>query len=541
MSSKADMSTSVFTYNLTRPYPYRWYTPLIIVGFLLAAVLFSFLNYVSSGYTLQAKYLFDSNATTWSDSDLWLKYWPSAFVGSIKPTCQPSSLPVGTTLVTNNSALPWTITNVTLRSGDDDSPEPLSSLVYQSNFLEECQFRSITLYLDSYLGGRAAPQISWSQWGAEVEGRMYCQVQNDLGVNYVNLTASYNLLPRSAFENNNTFTFPGRNSSLYSLWWGESLLSASWWDFVNVMASNGSDYVAGVITLTPETTSGTSRLSLVPRGLFVETPRAGNDPVSIEKPITALPSPFAKNTLPGVPALTASTTFFNVESTSTMSINSATLRRRANDTPSSAESLAEPDVKNQADTLGLVFLSIMWTDLGQSEQDHNIFQDPELLRAYSDNLTEITLNLRDNQTIGPETAPYKPSPDGDARLVVNPSILVTDYLCQVPQRKPWGSLITSILVADIVFLRTLWAIVTFIASHFAKRQSPLANSCESCLPPFDDERIQGNEKVLPSRLSEAGSSVTVVNREESQRSTLLVQRASLDDEADLGHMAEQRP
>lgn len=160
------MSTSVFTYNLTRPYPYRWYTPLIIVRFLLAAVLFSFLNYVSSGYTLQAKYLFDPNATTWSDSDLWLKYWPSAFVGSIKPTCQPSSLPVGTTLVTNNSALPWTITNVTLRSGDDDSTKPLSSLVYQSNFLDECQFRSITLYLDSYLSGRAAPRISLSQWGA---------------------------------------------------------------------------------------------------------------------------------------------------------------------------------------------------------------------------------------------------------------------------------------------------------------------------------------------------------------------------------------
>lgn len=249
---------------------------------------------------------------------------------------------------------------------------------------------------------------------------------------------------------------------------------------------------------------------------------------------------FQKNYLSGAPSMTQKTTL-NVESTSSMSINSATLRRRADIDPSSPEFLTESDVKNQADTLGLVFLSIMWTDLGQIKQSYNILQDPELLRAYSDNLTEITLNLRENQTIGPETAPYKQSHDDDARLVVNPSILVMDYLCQVPERKPWGSLITSILAADIVFLRTLWAIVTFIASYFAKRQSPFANSCESCLRPFDDERNQGNEKVMPSRLSEAGSSVTVVNEEESQRSTLRVQRASLNDEVDLGHVAKHRP
>ena len=170
------MPLFAFTYNLTRSYPYRYYTPVLIVDFLIATALFSFLNYVSSGYTLQASYLPDSNDTTWASSDSWLKHWPSAFVGSIRPTCQPSSIPVGTRTMTNNSALSWTITNVTLHTSD--SIEVLSSLVYQSNLLQECRFRSIALYLDSYLGGRNAPQISWSAWGAQLEGRVYCQVHN---------------------------------------------------------------------------------------------------------------------------------------------------------------------------------------------------------------------------------------------------------------------------------------------------------------------------------------------------------------------------
>jgi hypothetical protein len=58
------MPSSVLTYNITRPYPYRWYTPALVIGFVLAAAFFSFVNYVSSGYTLQAAYLSDSNATS---------------------------------------------------------------------------------------------------------------------------------------------------------------------------------------------------------------------------------------------------------------------------------------------------------------------------------------------------------------------------------------------------------------------------------------------------------------------------------------------
>jgi hypothetical protein len=449
------------------------------------------LNYVSSGYTLQASYLADSNATTWARSDSWLRHWPSAFVGGIKPTCQPSSIPLGTRTVTNNSALAWTITNVTLHTGDD--VESLSSLVYQSNLLRDCKFRSVTIYLDSYLGGRNAPQVSWSTWGAEVEGIMYCEVHNSArGVTFVNLTADYNLLPRSAFENNETFRFPGRDQKRYSLWWGESLLSAAWWDFVNIVAANAQDFVGGVIAWEPNMSSGATNQDFLTRALFLPVPYAGDNAVSIGTPII--------NTFPGVPDLTPGVTYM-YSAEPALPTSSALLKAR----DLASDVTADPWIIQRARTLGIVFLSTLWTDLGQFNQNNNILDDPGLLQKFSQNLTDIRLGLKDNQTIGPELSPYFTSPETDAQLGVIPSILVTDYLCQVPQRKPWGSLITSVLVADLVFLRTLWAIISFIARHFAQRHDPLANSCETCLRRFDVDGDYTDDKHVSASASGRGS------------------------------------
>jgi hypothetical protein len=128
---------------------------------------------------------------------------------------------------------------------------------------------------------------------------------------------------------------------------------------------------------------------------------------------------------------------------------------------------------------------------------------------------------RDSQTVGPETAPYAPSPENDARLGVTPSILVTDYLCQVPQRKPWGSLITSVLVADLVFLRTLWTIISFVASYFAQRHDPLANSCETCSRKSDGDVGLEDEKRTSSSVSARGSIMSNGADRETQYSALL--------------------
>lgn len=47
------MASSMFDYSISRPYPFRWFTPVVIVGGAIALVLFSFLNLVSTGYYLR--------------------------------------------------------------------------------------------------------------------------------------------------------------------------------------------------------------------------------------------------------------------------------------------------------------------------------------------------------------------------------------------------------------------------------------------------------------------------------------------------------
>jgi hypothetical protein len=514
------MPSSVLTYNITRPYPYRWYTPVLVVGFVIAAAFFSFVNYVSSGYTLQAAYLSDSNATTWSTSNSWLNHWPSAFVGSIKPTCQPSLIPVGTTTVTNNSALSWTISNVTSHS--QAGIRTLPSLIYKSHILEDCQCRSITVYLDSYLGVRNAPQVDWSYWGAEVEGRMYCRVYNP-DMTYINMTANYNLLPRSAFENNETYNFPGKNTSRRSLWWAESVLSATWWDLVDAMKNVSAGYNSGVITLTLNDTIADQALKFDKRSLFLLAPKIGVVHISLGTSGDAI------TTFPGAPRFT--TTYFVEPNRVDGSMTSAAaLPRRvaAHTDPLEWNSFApslttdSADVLWQVEALGRVFLSTMWTDLGQQQQELNIFSDPVLLQDSTQNMTATESRLASasrEHLFGPETKPYLNDQTDDASLGVSPSIIATNYLCQIPQRKPWGSLITSVLVADLVFLRTLWAIITFVASYFTKRHDPTANSCDTCLRAHDTDANSVDGKEVYHSLPE--STCAADDEQQSQHNSLL--------------------
>lgn len=98
------MHSSYFDYKISRPYPFKWFTPVVIIGGAVAVVLLSILNLGSSGYTLAARYSHDPNATVSVGRS---QYWPS--LPTIKPhaTCQSANTPVNTRLFTNNTALTY--------------------------------------------------------------------------------------------------------------------------------------------------------------------------------------------------------------------------------------------------------------------------------------------------------------------------------------------------------------------------------------------------------------------------------------------------
>lgn len=57
------MYESFFTYNLTRPYPYKWFSWVVGLGGLGFLVFFSIVNLAANGYALNYVYTTDPNGT----------------------------------------------------------------------------------------------------------------------------------------------------------------------------------------------------------------------------------------------------------------------------------------------------------------------------------------------------------------------------------------------------------------------------------------------------------------------------------------------
>ena len=153
------MHESFISYQITRPYPFRWVTPVVVAGAAVAMVLFSLLNFASSGYTLVSEYSTNPNATT----QHWLDNWPSSLRSKIRPTCPPSAIPINSRLYTNNTALQYDLNAVRpLDSGIVSLP----SLVYSNNPLVDCGVQSIQMTFDMF--GRTANQIAVRSWGLDI-------------------------------------------------------------------------------------------------------------------------------------------------------------------------------------------------------------------------------------------------------------------------------------------------------------------------------------------------------------------------------------
>jgi hypothetical protein len=71
---------------------------------------------------------------------------------------------------------------------------------------------------------------------------------------------------------------------------------------------------------------------------------------------------------------------------------------------------------------------------------------------------------------------------------VSPSQIVLQYLCQVPHLKSTGSLIISILVADLVFLQVLWKVFNWAVTLTLERRDLKANYCLGC-----EKRLQAGD------------------------------------------------
>lgn len=440
------MHESIFSYGLSRSYPFKWFTPTVILGAIVATALFSFLNVAATGYEMVTVEASSPNETTAMKT--YFSGWPNFMTGNTRPSCDTKILGIRNAYTTSNAALSYTLDNI-WQNKSDGAPEYFGDVPYYNNRLKACTVPSVEIFLESM--GRSAWQISGQVWGAELKAEIVCTLDIPEGSKYVQLSTTYDF-------NTAASRFPGRNETTRpSLWWGESLLA---WYYIKLtrdvaFLDNGKDVTLrkGYMKYRPPT-----------------TPVSSSDDIASPTFFTDLtPSCFfvsERNQLVPAPVI-------------------GYCNRTA-----AARPFDNASLWSSAVAITKVFHSTVLADLGQPES--NILTDTNLLEYFSSNISEIARQQAGGQAtwgwgnnlkvseVGLAAGPYTVQNKTRWNLRAEPSFMSITYLCQVPRLKSAGSLILSVLIADFVLLQVLWKLFVLCVDFFMYRNYADMGSCQGC-------------------------------------------------------------
>jgi hypothetical protein len=131
-----------------------------------------------------------------------------------------------------------------------------------------------------------------------------------------------------------------------------------------------------------------------------------------------------------------------------------------------------PNIWFEVDRLAKSYYSSILLDLGQTNPSSNMLLNETALKFYLQEYPTLFKNetLMDFRELTSKSGVELSSSNSDdftssvGNLSTSPSVIRTKYLCQVPKKKSPGSIIISILVADIVLMQALWKLFNFIIS-----------------------------------------------------------------------------
>jgi hypothetical protein len=456
------MHQSFFSYNITRPYPFRWFTPFVIVGGIIAVVLVSFLNVAANGYELYAIATPNPNATLSNTS--WFQKWPS-FIFSTNAKCDTATIPLQTRVYTNNTALPYTLSSVwTL---DENGRKNISgSLVYNNQPLHRCNMSS-EISFDINVDARTGGQMAVMPVGAIISAGVNCAIETNQGRTYFNLVASYDPVP-PASEPYSSF-LSGNKTSKATLYWGESLMRIYWsnllMEFFNANVDLEVPWYNGVVSVKRNLTTPIATVQEIQSNDFFHI----------------------------------SCYFNKINETGIDHYDSPCLPPNNDISSLSNPKLAfMPGIWPAIDILGKATYYTALADLGRDNSSGpNPLADPVLLADLTKNLTQVAnatifSGSRFDWGIGSiANSSFDPSQAGNISLGISPAVLATNYMCQVPKLKTGGSLFVSVLVADLVLLQALWMICKLVVDIFWIEKRPEWRRCEGCAGGVKDVALVG--------------------------------------------------
>ncbi|KAF5024851.1 hypothetical protein F66182_3090 [Fusarium sp. NRRL 66182] len=183
------MYLSWFSYPITRPYPFRWFTPVTILGGLVFLVLFTLINLASSGFYLKPIFTDNPNSTL-SAKERWFMRAPIDWDNNLKIQCQPNLLSVGDRFLTTNSGFQYSIESISQSINESEPPTSLNSVPYLRNVLQDCNLTEVVVVLRK-TDSRVGPGwwVSWMNSYSSVSAS--CGMISDIGPVNLSLRIGY--------------------------------------------------------------------------------------------------------------------------------------------------------------------------------------------------------------------------------------------------------------------------------------------------------------------------------------------------------------
>jgi hypothetical protein len=229
------MHESYFKYNITRPYPFKWFTWVVSIGGAVLVVLFSVLNYAANAYTLTSVYTTDPNSTI--AENRWFERAPFSLTNKNVASCQAQDIPINTQLFTTHLGLTYTLANVTHNVEDDVAIQP--ALTYLNNTLTNCSVNMVSLDAENTNKMGNYPHWAWetsivsvslaTSWLVSTtyasQAAVTCLIDNGVGTHSIQIALNVQWRPKTFMASNQPTTFIRLNRhNQANLWWANEIL-----------------------------------------------------------------------------------------------------------------------------------------------------------------------------------------------------------------------------------------------------------------------------------------------------------------------------
>lgn len=437
---------SIFSYPVTRPYPWFWFTWSVVTGFSVLGVLFSFVAVAGNAYQFQSVYTTDPNGT--ESHREWFQRAPFSWLAAMESKCQAAQLTVGGQYFTTNRGFVYTLDSI--RRESLVANEALSSEPYRNATLVDCDVAEIRINMLRVDDTRMSQRF-WT-WGASnSQATTTCALQSDEGITRANFTAT---LPSIKDQKLIIQNFLVQNATTNAgMYYGVRLLNSWYGKLAAVMGWQEPGGVEGAASY------GSGTIDLV-RNTNVTDYTAAD-------------------------FWLCDATFSDNGRDLTFQHFPATIKDWANqwttDDPDKRYNL--PNISTTVDAFGKTFYSLLLSDFGVDMDSNALLtvKGVEYLQSINDtDAAEMAAGSESN--LGVVTHVVDPEHDGAQYLgTTKAATISTQYLCSVPKQKGGFSLFFGVLLADIVFLNTAWKLFTWIVTWWLGKKDPLMNHCVGCM------------------------------------------------------------